>query len=193
MTANQNEHTGTIHLVKFAWPSANYYYLCGAGFVTYDSQTWYGHTDTQGEILALSGFVEQKEQLPNRELELALTATIEGLILAGDWTRCSVTIHEANRDPATGALTILDSSSWEIGGFETNGAIERKVTFTLKSILARLIETQQAWTYSPESQAKFSATLDKGFDYAANKSASSVGGITTGGGGNNGYGNFALH
>lgn len=190
MTVNENSHTGIVHLVKFDWPSADYYYLCGLGFVSYDGQTWYGHTDTQGQVLSLSGFTEQKEQLPNRDCEIALTSTVEGYIIAGDWTQCNVTIHEANRDPATGILTVLDSSNWEIGGFEVEGARERKVSFSLKSVLARLIEKQQAWTYSPESQAVFSAATDYGFDYSANKGASSVGGVVSGGGGNSGYGGY---
>lgn len=168
-TANENEHTGIVHLVKFAWPSGTYYYLLGAGFVTYDGHTWEHQTDTQGMIIGLGSYTEKKGELPNRDISLALTNTIEDYILAGDTKQCVVTIYEGNRDPATNTLTIFESMDWEIGAFSVKGALDRTADLTLKSPIARLIERQQSWTYSPESQSALSTTTDYGFDYVANK------------------------
>lgn len=175
---NQAEYIGSCALVKIEWNNGAtiHYYITALGYVSYSSQTWIDGDDTQGQILSVGDLVEKSGEVPNRDISLLQTATIQGFIEAGTWNNSRVTIIEGNRDPATNVFTAFNTSYWRLFDIPEDNGLGEPISFTMASeALGDILNKSDAWTYSVNSQAQIlgAGITDTGFRYISNTSGAS--------------------
>lgn len=174
---NKSEIIGSCALVKIEWNggATNHYYCVALGYVNYASQNWIDGDETQGQILTIGDLSEKAGEVPNRDMSMVQTATIQGFIEAGTWINSRVTIIEGNRDPVTNTFTAFNTSYWRMFDIPSDNGLGEEISFTLSSeALGDVLNKADAWTYSANSQAQLlgAGITDTGFRFISNTSGS---------------------
>lgn len=157
-----------LKLIKITTNGQSYYYNFGLGDISWNSQTWLCNDTTQGLIMDLGSYSEGAEVIPNTTLVLSYTAVLNANLKQGG----IVDVYTAERNPQTAVLQV-DASymRWEIQSFEHN--LGEEFNITLANPLSRLLEKNDGWTYSSNSQTALVTTTDYAFD--------KMSGVTSGG------------